>query len=127
MDGRTYAMKIIDRSKCKGKENMIDTEIDILTRVQHENIISMHDAFQIEGKIYLQMELWVSGHFGAVGRRLNEIWFAGLLVASSLTTLSSAASTPRGMPVGLCKRFFLLWTTCTSTVSHTATSRFVWT
>ena len=55
--GKTYAIKVIDKSKCKGKEGMIETEIDILTRVKHENIISMHDSFQIEGKIYLLMEL----------------------------------------------------------------------
>ncbi|KAI9026815.1 calcium/calmodulin-dependent protein kinase 1 [Hyaloraphidium curvatum] len=60
-DGRKYAMKIIDKSKCKGKEGMIDTEIDILTRVKHENIISMHDSFQIDGKIYLLMELVTGG------------------------------------------------------------------
>jgi serine/threonine protein kinase len=56
---KKYAMKIIDKSKCKGKEGMIDTEIDILTKVKHENIISMHDSFQIDGKIYLLMELCV--------------------------------------------------------------------
>jgi calcium/calmodulin-dependent protein kinase I len=62
---KKYAMKIIDKSKCKGKEGMIDTEIDILTKVKHENIISMHDSFQIDGKIYLLMELCVAGGRGS--------------------------------------------------------------
>ena len=52
-------MKIIDKSKCKGKENMIDTEINILSKVHHENIVQLYDLYQIENKIYLVMELCV--------------------------------------------------------------------
>jgi len=54
-----FAVKIIDKSKCKGKENMIDTEISILSKVHHENIVQLYDLYQIENKIYLVMELLV--------------------------------------------------------------------
>jgi len=52
-----FAVKIIDKSKCKGKENMIDTEISILSKVHHENIVRLYDLYQIDNKIYLVMEL----------------------------------------------------------------------
>jgi len=54
-----FAVKIIDKSKCKGKENMIDTEISILSKVHHENIVRLYDLYQIDNKIYLIMELYV--------------------------------------------------------------------
>ena len=57
--GQRFAIKIIDKSKCKGKENMIETEVHILKRVQHESIITLYDMFEIENKIYLVMELYV--------------------------------------------------------------------
>jgi len=58
--GNKYAIKIIDKAKCKGKEGMIDTEIKILQKVKHDNIISLYECFEIETKIYLVMALYVS-------------------------------------------------------------------
>jgi len=57
--GKKYAIKIIDRAKCKGKESMIETEVNILKRVRHENIIELYELYEIENKIYLVMELYV--------------------------------------------------------------------
>jgi len=65
-----FAVKIIDKSKCKGKENMIDTEINILSKVHHENIVQLYDLYQIENKIYLVMELVTGGElFDDIVRR----------------------------------------------------------
>jgi len=65
-----FAVKIIDKSKCKGKENMIDTEISILSKVHHENIVQLYDLYQIENKIYLVMELVTGGElFDDIVRR----------------------------------------------------------
>lgn len=65
-----FAVKIIDKSKCKGKENMIDTEISILSKVHHENIVRLYDLYQIENKIYLVMELVTGGElFDDIVRR----------------------------------------------------------
>lgn len=40
-NNREYALKIIDKSKCKGKEDMIDNEVMILRRISHPNIMSL--------------------------------------------------------------------------------------
>uniref|UniRef100_A0A3P9PBJ4 Serine/threonine-protein kinase DCLK2 n=1 Tax=Poecilia reticulata TaxID=8081 RepID=A0A3P9PBJ4_POERE len=37
--GREYALKIISKDKCKGKEHMIQSEVSILRRVKHPNIL----------------------------------------------------------------------------------------
>lgn len=58
--GKQVAIKIIDRVKCKGKEGMIQSEIDILTKVQHRNIISLYEMYESDAKIFLVMQL-VSG------------------------------------------------------------------
>ncbi|KAJ3091888.1 calcium calmodulin-dependent protein kinase type 1G [Quaeritorhiza haematococci] len=59
--GQRYAMKIIDKAKCRGKENMIETEVKILKKVKHENIIQLYEMYEIENKIYLLMELVTGG------------------------------------------------------------------
>ncbi|KAJ3059902.1 hypothetical protein HDU98_004082 [Podochytrium sp. JEL0797] len=40
---------------------MIDTEIQILARVRHENIVQLYEMFAIENKIYLVMEIVTGG------------------------------------------------------------------
>ncbi|KAI9325239.1 kinase-like domain-containing protein [Obelidium mucronatum] len=59
--GNRYAIKIIDKARCRGKEGMIDTEINILLRVRHENIVQLYEMFAIENKIYLVMEIVTGG------------------------------------------------------------------
>eukprot|EP00834_Sanchytrium_tribonematis_P001840 NODE_48_length_31852_cov_1.054168.p7 type:complete len:605 gc:universal NODE_48_length_31852_cov_1.054168:16080-14266(-) len=56
-----FAIKIIDRAKCKGKESMIQSEIEILKKVEHPNIIKLYDMFETSDKIYLVMELVTGG------------------------------------------------------------------
>jgi serine/threonine protein kinase len=55
--GAAVAIKIIDRAKCAGKEGMISSEIAILKKVEHENIIQLYELFETEAKIYLVMEM----------------------------------------------------------------------
>ena len=55
-----FALKIIDRSKMKGKEKMLDNEIQIMKRCNHQNIVKLFDDFHAETEVYLVMEL-VSG------------------------------------------------------------------
>eukprot|EP00835_Amoeboradix_gromovi_P003071 NODE_191_length_15469_cov_0.243071.p3 type:complete len:604 gc:universal NODE_191_length_15469_cov_0.243071:4484-6295(+) len=55
------AIKIIDRAKCKGKESMIQSEIDILKKVEHPNIVKLYEIFESPDKIYLVMELVTGG------------------------------------------------------------------
>jgi serine/threonine protein kinase len=56
-NGDQVAIKIIDRQKCAGKENMIQSEISILQKVKHENIVQLYELFETKDKIYLVMEL----------------------------------------------------------------------
>ncbi|XP_069469298.1 serine/threonine-protein kinase DCLK3 isoform X2 [Ambystoma mexicanum] len=51
-----YAMKIIDKSKLKGKEDMIENEISIIKCLSHPNIVKLLDEYETETKIYLIME-----------------------------------------------------------------------
>ncbi|KAJ3047229.1 hypothetical protein HDU99_009550, partial [Rhizoclosmatium hyalinum] len=40
---------------------MIETEVSILMRVKHENIVQLYEMYEIENKIYLVMELVTGG------------------------------------------------------------------
>ncbi|GCC19533.1 serine/threonine-protein kinase DCLK3-like [Chiloscyllium punctatum] len=51
-----YAVKIIDKSKLKGKEVMIENEIAIVRSLSHPHIVRFIEEFETEGEIYLIME-----------------------------------------------------------------------
>nr|XP_006124182.1 serine/threonine-protein kinase DCLK3 [Pelodiscus sinensis] len=58
-DGNThqnYAMKIVDKSKLKGKEDMMENEILIIKSLSHPNIVSLIDVYETEAEIYLILE-----------------------------------------------------------------------
>ncbi|XP_062142609.1 LOW QUALITY PROTEIN: serine/threonine-protein kinase GA29083 [Drosophila sulfurigaster albostrigata] len=58
--GLPYALKIIDKSKCKGKEHYIDAEVRVMKKLQHPHIISLiMDVDQLTN-MYLVLE-YVSG------------------------------------------------------------------
>jgi calcium/calmodulin-dependent protein kinase I len=50
-------MKIIKRSAVGDKTEMIQTEIDILRKVRHKHIITLHEIYETKANIYLVMEL----------------------------------------------------------------------
>lgn len=52
-----YAMKIIDKAKLKGKENMVENEIAIMKICNHANIVKLIEEFETNKEIYLIMEL----------------------------------------------------------------------
>ncbi|XP_010833879.1 PREDICTED: serine/threonine-protein kinase DCLK3 [Bison bison bison] len=53
---QAYAMKIIDKSKLKGKEDMVDSEILIIQSLSHPNIVKLHEVYETDAEIYLIME-----------------------------------------------------------------------
>jgi serine/threonine protein kinase len=55
--GSEYALKVIDKSKCHGKEHMIESEVSILRRVHHPNIIQLVAEYDTPSELYLVMEL----------------------------------------------------------------------
>ncbi|RWS07278.1 serine/threonine-protein kinase DCLK1-like protein, partial [Dinothrombium tinctorium] len=54
---KQFALKIIDKTKCKGKEAMIANEVAILRKVKHSNIIQLIEDFDYSNELYLVMEL----------------------------------------------------------------------
>jgi len=57
---KEFAVKIIDKAKCQGKEHMIESEIAILSAISHSNIIQLEEVFDFPKEKFLIME-YVSG------------------------------------------------------------------
>jgi len=55
--GREFALKIIDKSKMRGKEAMIENEILITKACRHTNIVRLYEEYETKTEIYLVMEL----------------------------------------------------------------------
>uniref|UniRef100_UPI0037E79202 serine/threonine-protein kinase DCLK1-like isoform X2 n=1 Tax=Semicossyphus pulcher TaxID=241346 RepID=UPI0037E79202 len=59
--GREYALKIISKEKCRGKEHMIQSEVSILRRVKHPNIVLLIEEMDTHSELFLVMELVKGG------------------------------------------------------------------
>ncbi|XP_075892609.1 serine/threonine-protein kinase DCLK1-like isoform X2 [Nelusetta ayraudi] len=59
--GREYALKIINKDKCRGKEHMIQSEVSLLRRVKHPNIVLLIEEIDTQNDLYLVMELVKGG------------------------------------------------------------------
>ncbi|XP_043275119.1 serine/threonine-protein kinase GG21441 isoform X2 [Venturia canescens] len=59
--GAEYAMKIVDKYKCKGKETMLASEVAILRQVCHPNIISLIGEQETVDQLFLVIELVKGG------------------------------------------------------------------
>ncbi|XP_058489149.1 serine/threonine-protein kinase DCLK1-like isoform X2 [Solea solea] len=59
--GREFALKIIGKDKCRGKEHMIQSEVSILRRVKHPNIVLLIEEMDTHSDLYLVMELVKGG------------------------------------------------------------------
>ncbi|XP_050977224.1 serine/threonine-protein kinase DCLK1a isoform X5 [Labeo rohita] len=80
--GRAYALKIINKGKCRGKEHMIQNEVAILRRVKHPNIVLLIEEMDTYSELYLVMELVKGGDlFDAItsANRYTERDASGML------------------------------------------------
>ncbi|XP_049576185.1 serine/threonine-protein kinase DCLK2 isoform X2 [Syngnathus scovelli] len=59
--GREFALKIIDKAKCRGKEHLIENEVSVLRRVKHPNIIMLVEEVDTPSQLCLVMELVKGG------------------------------------------------------------------
>ncbi|XP_050802317.1 serine/threonine-protein kinase DCLK2 isoform X3 [Gopherus flavomarginatus] len=59
--GKEFALKIIDKAKCCGKEHLIENEVSILRQVKHPNIIMLIEEMDTPTELYLVMELVKGG------------------------------------------------------------------
>jgi len=55
--GKLYAVKIIDKTALKGKEDSLENEIKVLRRLKHPNIVQLLETYEDKSKVYLVMEL----------------------------------------------------------------------
>jgi doublecortin-like kinase 3 len=67
-----YAIKIIDKSKMKGKEYMLENEIFIMKSCRHPNIVNLHEEFETKDEIYLVTDLIKGGDlFDAISQSVK--------------------------------------------------------
>uniref|UniRef100_A0A3B4E798 Serine/threonine-protein kinase DCLK2 n=1 Tax=Pygocentrus nattereri TaxID=42514 RepID=A0A3B4E798_PYGNA len=59
--GKEFALKIIDKNKCRGKEHLIENEVAVLRRVKHPNIIMLIEEVDTPSELCLVMELVKGG------------------------------------------------------------------
>lgn len=63
--GKLYAVKIIDKTALKGKEDSLENEIKVLRRfsdrLKHPNIVQLLETYEDKSKVYLVMELVTGG------------------------------------------------------------------
>ncbi|KAL2098281.1 hypothetical protein ACEWY4_007488 [Coilia grayii] len=59
--GKEFALKIIDKAKCAGKEHLIENEVAVLRRVKHPNIIMLIEEVDTPTELFLVMELVKGG------------------------------------------------------------------
>ncbi|XP_028258890.1 serine/threonine-protein kinase DCLK2 isoform X2 [Parambassis ranga] len=59
--GKEFALKIIDKAKCCGKEHLIENEVAVLRRVKHPNIIMLIEELDAPSELCLVMELVKGG------------------------------------------------------------------
>lgn len=60
-DGKHFALKIIDKSKCKGKEHYIDAEVRVMKKLQHPHIMSLILDVDTYENMFLVLE-YISGN-----------------------------------------------------------------
>ncbi|KAG0002557.1 hypothetical protein BGZ80_010840 [Entomortierella chlamydospora] len=59
--GKKYALKIILKKTLKGKSQMLETEISVLSKVRHPNCVSLLEMFETEDAVYLVTDLAEGG------------------------------------------------------------------
>ncbi len=57
---KDFALKIIDKSMCKGKEHYIDAEVRVMKKLNHPHIMSLYKDIDTVQNMYLILE-YVSG------------------------------------------------------------------
>ncbi|KAL4646299.1 calcium/calmodulin-dependent protein kinase type 1B-like [Arapaima gigas] len=58
---RLVAIKCVHKRALRGREAMLENEIAVLRKIDHENIVSLEDTFETPTKLYLVMTLATGG------------------------------------------------------------------
>uniref|UniRef100_H3B4S1 non-specific serine/threonine protein kinase n=1 Tax=Latimeria chalumnae TaxID=7897 RepID=H3B4S1_LATCH len=99
--GKEFALKIIDKAKCSGKEHLIENEVAILRRVKHPNIIMLIEEVDTSSELYLVMELVKNGYSAAMCKSLPP----PKKTTSSLCIYRAAADLPHLHSTNLTSKF----------------------
>jgi len=59
--GDAYAIKIISKNQSEEELNLLRREIDIMKKLKHDNIVSLHSVFEDNDTMFLVMELATGG------------------------------------------------------------------
>jgi len=59
--GNPYALKVLTKKAIKGKENMLTTELGVLKRVNHPNIVKLIDLYESNDGVYIITDLAEGG------------------------------------------------------------------
>jgi len=68
---KAFAIKIIEKQLCATKLDMIETELSILSKVDHPYVVSMTSFFDCEKLLYLVLHLVTGGEL--FDRIANEV------------------------------------------------------
>ncbi|VDP92882.1 unnamed protein product [Echinostoma caproni] len=87
--GQLYAIKMIDKTKLKGKESMLYHEVSIMHRCNHPNIVRLYEEFETSKDIWLTMEYVKDGDlFDGITKamKFSEVTASGIVrdLASAL-------------------------------------------
>ncbi|CAJ0625466.1 9495_t:CDS:2, partial [Entrophospora sp. SA101] len=58
---KNYALKILSKKSIKGKERMISSELDVLKKVHHAHIISLHELYETKDGVFIITNLATGG------------------------------------------------------------------
>lgn len=86
------ALKLIDKLKCRGRDDMIYNEVKILKQLNHPNIVKLIEEFDYPKQLYLILELVQDGDlFDAISTvtKFDEVHVATMIynLSSALTYL----------------------------------------
>ncbi|PHZ12421.1 calcium/calmodulin dependent protein kinase 2 [Rhizopus microsporus ATCC 52813] len=59
--GEHCAVKIILKKVIAGKQHMLDSELDILKKVRHSHVVSLHDIYESDDAVYIITDLCTGG------------------------------------------------------------------
>lgn len=62
--GEHFACKVISKKLLEGREDLVRTEINILSKISsgHPNVVTLHDYFETSNNVYLCFDLCTGGH-----------------------------------------------------------------
>nr|CAG4640811.1 EOG090X04YD [Eulimnadia texana] len=60
-NGERFALKMIDKKRCQGKEVVLESEVQVLSRVRHPNIVKLFDVIDSDNLLCLVLELVEGG------------------------------------------------------------------